>query len=209
MKFICPTVTADNVTDYNHQLMQASQLSKRIHIDLADTTIAPRQLVVLSDISWPSDLVIDLHVMLKPSEQFISQLTNLKPHLVIFHFYEGLSIAKLVDCLTAVGIKVGVAIPANIEVHNLAANINTLSHILIFSGNLGYQGGSTANLSLLSKVNEIRGLNQQIEVGWDGGVNDKNIAAISHSGVNVINVGGYLSSSDNPKLEYDKLLELI
>jgi len=209
MSLICPTVTADNLKDYQQQLNTNCHLTNRLHIDLADQTIAPRNLVSLGDISWTSDMIIDLHLMLKANDDLIKLVIKKKPHLAIFHYYSDIAINDLALVLRPQDIKFGIALPPGVPIEALGSDLSNVDHLLIFSGNLGYQGGSSANLDLLSKVTSIRRLKPEIEIGWDGGINDQNITSLARSGIDVLNVGGYLSNSDNPQLSYAKLKELI
>ncbi len=61
----------------------------------------------------------------------------------------------------------------------------------------------------MEKVKRVRKAYPDIEIAWDGGVNDSNIEQISNAGVDVINVGGYLSKAEDPKKAYDTLSSLI
>jgi ribulose-phosphate 3-epimerase len=37
-----------------------------------------------------------------------------------------------------------------------------------------------------------------LEVGWDGGINDQNVAELINGGVDVLNVGGYIQRAEDP-----------
>jgi pentose-5-phosphate-3-epimerase len=76
---------------------------------------------------------------------------------------------------------------------------------LIFSGNLGYQGGSVADMQLLEKVDLLKKHKPNLEIGWDGGVNDQNVAELVLADVDVLNVGGFLQTSANPVATYHAL----
>ena len=80
--------------------------------------------------------------------------------------------------------------------------------MLIFGGHLGYQGGE-ADLDLLDKVQKVRDLYPDVEIAWDGGVNDKNAKKLAKAGVDVLNVGGFLHKSKNPEVTYQKLSKLV
>jgi ribulose-phosphate 3-epimerase len=70
-------------------------------------------------------------------------------------------------------------------------------HVMIFSGDLGVQGG-VADLLQLEKVNILRGINPNLEISWDGGANIMNARTIAQAGVNIINVGAAISSAEDP-----------
>ena len=72
---------------------------------------------------------------------------------------------------------------------------------------LGFHGGE-ADLSLLDKVREVRQLYPEVEIGWDGGINDSNAAQLIVAGVDVLNVGGYVHKAPSPNDAYATLKTL-
>ena len=68
---------------------------------------------------------------------------------------------------------------------------------MIFSGNLGQNGG-TADLLQLEKVRILKRIKASVEIGWDGGANIENVRTIAQAGVNIINVGSALANAKNP-----------
>lgn len=78
---------------------------------------------------------------------------------------------------------------------------------LIFSGSLGKHGG-VADLSLTTKIDELKKIKTGIEVAWDGGINRSNIEELSKAGVDVFYVGGAIHSAHNPAEEVRLLQSL-
>jgi pentose-5-phosphate-3-epimerase len=76
---------------------------------------------------------------------------------------------------------------------------------MIFSGELGKHGG-TASMMQLEKVRLIRAIRQDVEIGWDGGVNIENAYSLAQGGVDVLNVGGTIAGAVDPKSAYDTLV---
>jgi pentose-5-phosphate-3-epimerase len=83
--------------------------------------------------------------------------------------------------------------------------LDHIQHVLIFSGNLGYQGGSHVDFNLLEKVKVLKRHKPELEIGWDGGVNDQNVAELINGGVDVLNVGGYIQKAEDPARAYSAL----
>lgn len=209
MSKICPTVTVETKHDFEQQLNIALKLSRRVHIDVSDGSLAPRNLLGLGSMRWPGRSVVDIHVMSTHPHAEVAIACELKPHLVIIHAEASEELGKLMDKLQAHAVKAGIALLAGTSVELVAPLLKRADHVLIFSGNLGYQGGSSADLGLLTKVSEIKALNPKIEIGWDGGVNELNVAQLAAGGVEIINSGSYLQHAPKPKIAYAKLeLEL-
>ncbi|MGH7233933.1 MAG: ribulose-phosphate 3-epimerase, partial [Candidatus Saccharimonadales bacterium] len=203
---VCPTITAVSRKEYLEQLNLLTKFAPRIHIDISDGTLAPRELLGLGSMRWPQKTTTDIHVMSRHPHAELAIAAELKPHLVIVHAEAETDLKAVAVALHDKGIKAGLALLPETEVGPLSDLISYyFDHVLIFSGNLGYQGGSLADLSLLDKVQTLKQLKASIEIGWDGGINDQNISIIAESGVSVINVGGYISRSKSPKAAYAKL----
>ncbi|MCA9325020.1 hypothetical protein KDA23_03070 [Candidatus Saccharibacteria bacterium] len=209
MSVIVPTITAGDSREFQRQLERIQPFTKRIHLDLMDGMFAPSKSLPVADIHLPDDVQVDVHVMyLDPVSQLDSFLM-LKPKLVILHAEANGDIVNVAKKLRLLGVRVGMAMLPPTSVTAIAEHIELLDHVLIFSGNLGFQGGSQANPNLLSKINELRRLKQDIEIGWDGGVNDSNVRALAQAGIDVINVGGFIQQADDPTNAYQCLVDLV
>lgn len=205
MSLICPTITAENPHVYREQMERVSAFAKRIHIDLMDGVFTPNKSVELSQVWWPDGFQADLHVMFAEPLKVIDQIVALQPSLVIVHASDPAILAELTSIIQPYNIKLGLALFPDDQVEVVSDMFLQVDHVLIFSGNLGYQGGSTADLDLLSKVAEIKRVNPAIEIAWDGGVNDQNVAQIAKAGVDIINTGGYVHTASNPEAAYKML----
>ncbi len=205
MSIICPTVTVESRKEYDHQINQALTFVKRIHIDISDGSLAPRVLLGIDKMWWPDNAIADIHIMsIHPSNE-VEIACRIVPNLVILHAEIVESPDTYIDMLHANSIKVGIALLPETSVKSVERFLLKVDHVLIFSGNLGYQGGSTANMKLLSKVKQIKEVNNKLEIGWDGGVNDENVNLLADGGIDVINSGGFIQNSPNPKNAYAKL----
>ncbi len=209
MSEICPTITAASIEEYERQLQAIEGFAARIHIDIADGTLAPRRLFPPDYMSWPRGLQVDLHVMTKVPQTILSRLINLQPNLVVVHAEANGDFFTIADKLHSHGIKAGVALLPPTEPKSIVESINIIDHVLIFSGNFGYQGRSSVNVSLFEKVKTLRRLKPQLEIGWDGGVNDQNVQMLARLGINVINVGSFIQSSNEPDQAYAKLISAL
>lgn len=209
MKTVCPTITAENPHVYREQIERVGAFADRIHVDLMDGVLTPNRSIELSQLWWPEGKMIDIHLMYANPSAVLEQIVALKPDLLIVHASTISGLQDIRSILNPVGIKLGVVLMPEDTVSDIAELLPILDHVLIFSGNLGYQGGSSANLSLLSKVGQIRELSADIEVGWDGGVNDTNIQKIAKAEVDVINSGGYVHFAAEPRRAYETLTDQI
>lgn len=197
---ICPTITVDNPEEYSKYLDILRSFASRIHLDCGDSEFTSRNLYPIENIHLPDELTVDLHAMFKNPIKKLETILSLHPSLVIIHA-ESENIENFLKQISQTPIKKGVAVLQSTPVSQIIGYLDELDHVLVFSGSLGKWGGN-ADLRLLNKVKELRSLKPSLEISWDGGVNDSNIKELKSAGVDVVNVGGYISKSENPKEAY-------
>jgi ribulose-phosphate 3-epimerase len=146
--------------------------------------------------------------MYQRPEHYLEQLIKLKPALVIFHYEAQVDHADLAARLQAAGIKAGLGLLQDTTFADAEPLLPHFDHAMVFSGNLGHHGG-TPDLGPLQKVREIRAAFPDVEIAWDGGVNDQNAPQLVDGGVDVLNVGGFIHKASDPKAAYAKLETVI
>jgi ribulose-phosphate 3-epimerase len=205
---ICPTVLAGTPEEFRNQVNRISQFATRIHIDLADGLFAPTKTIAIDQVWWPGGVRADLHVMYqKPFEHYRTFL-SLTPQMVIVHAESEGNFVPFAELMHRHGIEVGVALKPETPVSLIRPALEWIDYILIFSGNLGHFGGQ-ADTSLLTKVQELRQLKPQLEIGWDGGINNTNAQVLARGGVDVLNVGGFIQHAADPRMAYNMLMRSV
>lgn len=205
---ICPTVTAYSLHQYREQMERVEPFAQRLHLDFMDGEFAPTKSPPLEHAWWPDKVGVDLHLMYKNPADYVAHVFMLQPDLLIIHAEAEGDFMALADKLQAKKIKLGVALLPKTGVEVVAPAISKIDHILIFSGDLGHFGGK-ADLSLLQKVKQLKSLKPEIEIGWDGGINQDNALELIRGGVDVLNVGGYIQRSPDPRDAYATLEKII
>ena len=208
MAIICPTITAYDTHEYRAQMERLEPFAKRVHIDLMDGEFAPTVSPDLEQVWWAPELIADIHLMYQRPMGYLDQLIKLRPNLVVIHTEADVDHQDFASKLHEHDVKVGLAILHDTPVEDAYQIMSSFDHVLVFSGQLGHHGGQ-ADLGLLDKVRKIREHYPDIEISWDGGINDQNVAQLIEAGVTVLNVGGFIQQSNNPKAAYDKLKEVI
>jgi ribulose-phosphate 3-epimerase len=209
MAVVCPTVTAFNAHEYRSQIELLELFAKRLHIDLMDGEFAPTKSPDLDTIWWPEGIIADVHLMYQRPALYLEQLIKLKPSLAIIHYEAEVDHADFAVQLQAAGIKAGLAMLQKTTVDDIAPLLSHFDHVMIFSGNLGHHGGSAVDLSLLDKVHAVHDQYPDIEIAWDGGINDQNAKKLVKGGVDVLNVGGFIHKAADPQAAYNQLLSRV
>lgn len=210
MSIICPTITEITADphEYRVQMERIQDFAKRVQIDLMDGEFAPSKSINPIQAWWPEHLMADIHLMFERPVEHIETLVSMKPNLVIIHAEAEGDLLGMLRHLRQCGIRAGVAILRETQVESAVDLIKEADHALLFSGDLGYFGG-TAHLDVLDKVYQLRELHPGIEIGWDGGANENNVEQLMRGGVDVINVGSAIQQASDPRSAYDKLNAIV
>jgi len=204
MPVVCPTILAKDARQYHEQMEKVAGFAERIQIDLTDGDFAAAPTVKPDDAWWPVGIKADFHLMYRNPHQAADVILRHRPNMIIIHAESSGDFISLAEKLRRTGVKVGVALLASTPVTTILPALDKIDHVLIFSGELGRYGGH-ANLDLLNKVGELKQHRPQLEVGWDGGVNDRNISRLAFGGVDVFNVGGFIQEAEDPQRAYKVL----
>ncbi len=205
---ICPSVLAANVDEYREQMERIARFATRVHIDLSDGKFAAAKTVAIDEVWWPGGVRADLHVMYRRPFEHAKMLLNLRPQLIIVHAEADGDFVAFAEEAHAKGVEVGVALLPQTSPELIRPALNWIDYVLLFSGNLGHFGGQ-ADMRLIPKLRHIRELKPQLEIGWDGGINNQNARALSMAGVDVLNVGGFIQHAADPRRAYDALEKLV
>ncbi len=204
MAIICPAVLAAQPHLFREQIDRVQSFAKRLHIDLSDGDFAPVETVSISEVEPLRNHQLDLHLMYQNPTRHMRAIIRIKPHLVIVHAEADGDFVTFARIIRKMGMKVGVALLPETSASAIKPALQYIDHVMIFSGNLGKFGG-TADLDLLVKAQAIKHLKPSLEIGWDGGVNDRNIHLLAAGGIDVFNVGGFIQKASLPEAAYATL----
>lgn len=208
MSIIAPAITVETEDQFKESIDRIKPFAQRVHMDISDGEFAPVFLVDASKLWWPKEWIVDIHAMVMHPMDYIDKLIALKPHLIIFHAETGVNLVPIIENIKKNGIKAGVALLKPTVPATVADAIKAADHVLVFSGDLGHYGGN-ASLMQLEKVRLIKEINPNVEIGWDGGVSVDNAFTLTQGGVNVLNTGGAINTSDDPDSVYATLVREI
>jgi ribulose-phosphate 3-epimerase len=209
MSIITPTITTSEPHIYREQMEKIAEYTDGVHLDFSDGIFAPTTLLPIEDAWRSDDLISHAHIMYQKPGEVLEEIMHLEADLVILHA-ESDDVKKCLKKLQANGTRTGIALLPETSLSDLEElGIDDLfDHILVFGGRLGYQG-SEADLDQLLKVKQLREAYPDVEIAWDGGVNEDNAKQISDAGVDILNVGGYLKNSHDAKKTYRTLSTLV
>ncbi len=208
MSEIAPCITVETEYEFEAVVEKIKPFAQRVQIDISDGEFAPAFLLGPEKIWWPQGWTVDIHAMVSHPLDYVDKLIALKPHLIIFHAETDVDLLPIFEKIKKYGIEAGVALLKTTVPKTFENYIKAVDHVLIFSGDLGHYGGK-ASLMQLEKVRLVRGINPNVEIGWDGGVVVENTFLLTQGGVNVLNVGGAIANAENPDGVYAAMIEEI
>jgi ribulose-phosphate 3-epimerase len=201
---ICPAILAADANDYRRQITNIAHVAHRIQIDLTDGVFAPHKTITVGEAWWPVGFLADFHLMYKHPLSAVQSILAHKPNMIIVHAEAEGDFGEVVALCRGQGVKVGIALLPQTNPEVIFSALDEIEHVLVFSGELGKFGGQV-NLSLLDKAKALKTRKPNLEIGWDGGVNNQNVSELVFGGVDVLNVGGFIQNSDDPQRAYQAL----
>lgn len=202
---LVPTILTDNKQDYRAQVEKINTFTRRVQIDVTDGVFTPTQTLDVTNVWWPNNWTADLHLMATTPSEHIDTILKLNPSLCILHAEANEDLLPIFQTLKDAGIRTGVALLPSTFPGNVQPYIEAVDHVLIFAGQLGVQG-SPADLMQMEKIQLVRNMKPELEIGWDGGANITNIRALAHADLDVINVGSAISKAADPAVAFQELV---
>ena len=205
MSIIAPAILATNLEEYKAQVEAIFPFAERVHIDVTDGEFAPNLTLPETQIWWPQEWKVDIHMMVARPREHIDTMIQRNPNIVIFHAEVEEDLVPIFERLkNETMIKPAVALLRSTVPETVAPAIQAAEHVLVFSGNLGEMGGR-ASMMQLEKIRLIKQINNNVEIGWDGGANFSNVFNLTQSGVDVVNVGSGIMQSQSPEQSYRQM----
>jgi len=144
---------------------------------------------------------LDVHLMIVEPQKFIPQVKALGALTMNVHYEACLHLNKVVHDIQQAGMKAGVTLNPHTPVSLLEEIIPDVDLVLIMSVNPGF-GGQSFIENTYNKVAELKEMilrrNSKALIQVDGGVSDKNAAALYAAGVDVLVAGSYVFRSPDP-----------
>jgi len=167
-----------------------------VHFDVMDNhfvpnlSIGPMVCKALRDygISAP----IDVHLMVEPVDELVSQFADVGASLISFHPEASTHIDRTIGLIREKGCQAGLVLNPATSVEQLQWVLDDLDMVLLMSVNPGFGGQSyipqvTRKIETLAETLVRRGLDIIIQV--DGGVNTETIAGAASAGATVFVAG--------------------
>ncbi len=177
-----------------------------VHFDVMDNHYVPNltvgPMVCKALRNYGITAPIDVHLMVKPVDQLISDFADAGASIITFHPEASEHIDRSLQLIKEAGCQAGLVINPATSLHCLEHVMDKVDVILLMSVNPGFGGQSFIENTLrkLSKARELivqSGRNIRLEV--DGGVKVENIEKIAKAGADAFVAGSAIFNTSDYK----------
>ena len=178
-----------------------------LHLDVIDGVFAPNitfGVPVVKSIRKHSDLVFDLHLMIKEPLKYIDDFAAAGADFITFHIESDSDTEQTIDKIHSLGLKAGVALKPGTPAEAVEPFIDKADMILVMTVEPGFSGQSfmADMMPKLKRISELcEGKDKLVQV--DGGISEKNIALVAENGANVAVSGSTIFCANDPKSVVD------
>ena len=211
-KLISPSLLSADFANLERDVKMLNESSADfIHLDIMDGVFVPNisfGMPVVEAVSRHSEKPLDVHLMIVEPERYTEQFARLGANVITIHQEATRHLHRAVQQIKARKVKAGVSINPATPVSSLEDIIADIDLVLVMSVNPGFGGqafidNTYKKLARLREMIELSGSKALIEV--DGGVNDRNAAALFDAGADILVAGNYVLKSPDPKAAIDLL----
>lgn len=214
-RLVSPSLLA---ADFAHLARDVEMINQSeadwLHMDIMDGVFVPNisfGIPVMEAVYAISKKPLDVHLMIVEPERYIEAFKNAGAHLLNVHYEACTHLHRTVESIHQHGMLAGVTLNPHTPVSVLEEIVPDLDLVLIMSVNPGF-GGQKFIENSYDKVRRLKDLilkrNSKALIEIDGGVTDKNAAALYEAGADVLVAGSYVFNSPDPKQAIQLLKEV-
>lgn len=203
MNILAPSLLAADFARLGEQMRMIDQAGAHyFHYDVMDGQFVPNismGLPVLQSIRKVTKKKLDVHLMIRNPERYISDFSDAGADILTVHAETCTHLDQVVRDIKREGILAGVALNPSTPLSVLDYVLPEVDMVLIMTVNPGY-GGQKMIPYTLDKVRELRGIIQRrglsTDIEVDGGVKIDNVDQFLNAGANVIVSGSGIFKGD-------------
>ena len=197
---ISPSLLAADFSDLKNEIKDI-QTADYVHLDIMDGQFVPNisfGAPVVKALRKHSDLVFDVHLMIKNPNKYIEDFVKAGADIITFHVEADDDVDETLDKIKSFGIKCGIVLSPDTEAEAVIPYLDKVDMILLMSVYPGFGGQKYMPriAEKLKKVKEYIGT-RDIDLEIDGGIGEANIDEVINAGANVIVAGTSVFGKEN------------
>ncbi len=180
-----------------------------IHADLCDGKYVENKnftIGLLAKIFGAAQKKLHVHLMCVDPLKYVDTIASYDVSTIIFHLDATKDADKVIDYISSMGIKVGIALNPKDDIESLTPYLNKIDEVLFLTVTPG-AGGQPFQEEVLDKVDKFNEIKKDynIETIIDGGVNADTISLLIDKDIDIVVSGSFVTSGD----DYNERIEIL
>jgi ribulose-phosphate 3-epimerase len=189
---IVPSILSADVGRLAEQVKEAEAAgADRIQVDVMDGHFVPNLTfgpLIVEAVRRATKLPIEAHLMIEHPEMFIEAFAKSGATLIQVQVEATTSLYRTVHAVKELGCKAGVAINPATPVENLREILPYIDQVNVMTVEPGF-GGQKFIARSPEKISRLRGMDPDIEIEVDGGIDTKSAPLVVRAGATVLVAG--------------------
>ena len=202
---IAPSMLAADFANLERDIQMVNQSEADwFHLDIMDGVFVPNisfGMPVLKAMTQHTKKTLDVHLMIVDPDRYIQAFADLGADVLTVHAEACTHLHRTIQAIKDTGMQAGVALNPHTPVSVLEDVIADIDVVCIMSVNPGF-GGQKFIQNTYAKVRKLRTMiaahKSATLIEIDGGVNATNCTDLVEAGADVLVVGSFVFSSENP-----------
>ena len=204
MTIIAPSLLAANFVCLAEDIAKVEAAGADwLHLDIMDGHFVPNLTFgppIVAAIRKITKLPLDVHLMVTNPSSLIDDFAAAGADWLTVHGETEPHLHRLVTRIRELGVRPAIALNPASPIHSLDEILPEVDMVLIMSVNPGF-GGQKFISSSIDKIwrlkKQINGLNREVLIEVDGGINDVTSPLVRKAGADVLVAGSAVFGSDN------------
>lgn len=205
---ISPSILAADFSDLKSEIKKIEAAgADMVHIDVMDGLFVPNisfGLPVIKAIRHCTNLLFDVHLMIKSPERYIKEFKEAGADIITVHAEATDHLHRTLQSIKASGAKAGVALNPGTDPSAIKYVLSETDMVLVMTVNPGF-GGQKFIGDMTKKVAEVRAMAPGLDIEVDGGISSDNIDLVTRAGANVIVAGSAVFNAPCAKDEIENM----